>query len=90
MKGNRFLDTVKEYVRKLNDEDLRFLHMRLFQRIGSDVGEAVELLQRNSDVDHWLGTSKNASDFFDMVDVVDTVVQNEAKRRFSVHDKARA
>ena len=86
MKGNRLSDSIKEYARKLSDEDLRFLNMRLSQRIGADVAEAVELLQRNSDVDHWLGLSKSASDFYDMIDTVDVALQTEAKRRFSVHE----
>ncbi len=87
MKGNKFNDTVKEYSRKLNDDDLRFLQMRFDQRVGQDLGEALEFIQRNSDMDHWLSLSKSASDLFDMIDVVDVAIQNEAKRRFTVHDK---
>lgn len=89
MKSNRFSDTVREYVRRLNDDDLQYLQMRLFQRIGSDVAEAIELIQRNSDMDHWLGLSKNANDLFDMIDSVDLSIQNESRRRFAVHEKAR-
>ena len=86
MKGNRFSDTIKEYVRKLTDDDLRFLNVRLSQRIGSDVAEAIELLEHNAEVDHWLCLSKNANDFYDMIDAVDAVVQSEAKRRFTLHE----
>lgn len=87
MKGNRFSDTVKEYARKVSDDDLRYLHLRLSQRIGSDVAESIELLQRNSDIDHWLSQAKSASDFFDMIDIVDQAVQNETKRRFAGHEQ---
>jgi len=86
MKGNRFSDTIKEYVRKLTDDDLRFLHMRLSQRIGSDLAEAIDLLQRNAEVDHWLSLSKSATDFYDMIDAVDVAVQNEVKRRFTLYE----
>lgn len=86
MKGNKFSDTVKEYVRKVSDDDLRFLHMRLTQRIGGDVAEAIEFLQRYQELDHWLCLAKTANDFFDMVDVLDAGMQSEMKRRFSLHE----
>lgn len=81
MKGNRFFDTIKEYARKLSDDDLRFIHMRLSQRIGADVAEAVEFMQRNADINYWLDTSKSANEFFDMIDAIDNATQNEVKRR---------
>ncbi len=87
MKGNRFSDVVKEYSRKISDDDVRFLAMRLSQRIGADVAEAIELLQRNQELDHWLSLSKNANDLYDMIDLIDSTLQNEAKRRFTLHEK---
>jgi len=87
MKGNRFTDTVKEYARKLNDDDLRFLQMRLSQRIGADLAEALETLQRNAEVDHWLSMAKSANELYDMVDAVDAALQNEIKRRFAIYEK---
>lgn len=82
MKG-KFSDTIKEYVRKLADDDIRLLHMRLSQRLGSDLAEAIEFMQKNPEVDYWLSASKNADDLYDMVDAIDHLVQNETKRRFS-------
>lgn len=87
MKGNRFTDTVREYTRKLNDDDLRYLHLRLTQRVAGDVGEALELIQRHSDMDHWLSHAKSSNELFDMIDVVDASVQNEAKRRFALYEQ---
>lgn len=87
MKGNRFTDTVREYVRRLTDDDLRYLHMRLTQRVAEDVGEAVEFLQQNADVDHWLGLSKSATELFEMIDVIDAAVGTEAKRRSTPYEQ---
>lgn len=81
MKGNRFFDTIKEYVRKLSDDDLYFVITRLSRRVGADVAEVVEFVQRNQDVDYWLSNSKDANDFFDMIDAMDNIIQNESKRR---------
>lgn len=66
-----------------------FLQMRLSQRIGQDLAEAIEVLQRNAEVDHWLGLSKSASDFYDMIDAVEAALQNEVKRRFTLHEAKR-
>ena len=74
-------EMLKEYVRKLSEDDLKFISIRLTQRLGSDVGEVVELLQKNSEVDKWLSTSNNAEEFFDMVDLVEQQIQSEIKRR---------
>lgn len=81
MKGNRFFDTIKEYARRLSDDDLYFVATRLTQRVGSDVAEVVEFMQRNQDADYWLSGSKDANDFFDMIDATDNIIQNEFKRR---------
>jgi hypothetical protein len=81
MKGNRFFDTIKEYARKLSDDDLYFVSLRLTQRVGSDVGDVVEFMQRNQDVDYWLSSSKDCNDFFDMIDAIDNIIQNESRRR---------
>ncbi len=81
MKGNRFFDTIKEYTRRLSDDDLYFITIRLTQRVGADVAEVVEFLQRNQEVDYWLLGSKDANDFFDMIDAIDNIIQNEFKRR---------
>lgn len=88
MKVTKYNDVVKEYVRRLGDEDLRFLSLRLGQRLGGDVGEVLEILQRSADVDRWLSTAPSANDFFDMVDLMDSQVQGEVRKRLS-HEKKR-
>jgi hypothetical protein len=87
MKGNKFSDTAKDYARKLNDDELRFLSLRLSQRLGADLSEAIDVLQRNPDIDYWLSLSKNATEFYEMIDSVDALLQIEAKRRYSIQDK---
>ena len=86
MKGTKFTDVVKEYARKLSENDLRYLLMRFNQRIGADVAEAIEQLEQNGDIKHWLGVAKNATEFFDMIDTVDQILQTESRRRFNVHE----
>lgn len=82
MKNNKFQDAVREYVKKLSDDDIRFLNVRLNQRMGGDLGEAVECIQDSSDMDYWLSMADNATEFFDMVDLINQVINNELKKRF--------
>jgi hypothetical protein len=82
-------DIVKEYARRLNDDDLHFVGIRLNQRSGGDVGEAVEFMQKNPDIDKYLASATNADAFFDMLDLLDSHIQTEAKKRFVVHEPSK-
>lgn len=83
----KYNDTVRDYVRRLNDDDIKFLSSRLSNRLGGDLGEAFDLIQCNQDMDRWLSSADNADDFFDMVDIIDNQIQQEVKRRFSHEPK---
>lgn len=79
-------DTLKEYAKKLNDEDLKFLSTRFNQRIGSDLSDIVEFTQKSPEIDKWLMTAESAGDFFDMLDQIEYFVQQEGKRRFGAFE----
>ena len=83
----KFNDVAKEFSKKCDDEDIKFLDVRLAQRIGQDVAEAVEFLQRHHDMDKWLGSATSADEFFDMLDNVGICMQTESKKRFG-HEQA--
>lgn len=74
-------DVVKEFVKKMSDDDLKFVNSRLTQRLGGDIAEAIELIQNDKNIDAWFSTANNGNDFFDMVEVVHSVVQMEVKKR---------
>lgn len=79
-------DFIKDYVRRLNDDDLRFLAFRLCQRLGGDIGEAIEYLQKNQDIDRYFAAANSADAFFDLLDNLDNQLQIETKKRFTVHE----
>jgi hypothetical protein len=78
-------DILREYVRRLNDDDLKFLGARLTHRLGGDLGESLELIQRNQDIDKWLSSASSADDFFNMLDQVDSYIQQEMKKRLGLN-----
>lgn len=84
---NKYHDILRDYVKKLGDEDLKWINIRLSQRVGSDVAEVLQFVEKHPDMDRWLSLASTASDFFDMVDQVDQCVQQEVKKRFAPHEK---
>lgn len=72
---------LKDYVAKLTPDNLKFLSVRLNDRISGDLGEALDVLSANHDVDKWLKTAKSSNDFFDMLDKVKEYVDRDINKR---------
>lgn len=80
-------DICKDFVRKLSDENLRYFKSKLAQRLGGDVGEVVEFVQKNSEMDRWLGSARNAEEYFDMIDHLDDMIESEIEKRYTLSGK---
>ena len=74
-------NVVKEYAAALNDDELKFLLMRLDQRFGGDVAESLLMMQRNEGIDNWLKSAKSHNDFNHLLDVALGYFEYESKRR---------
>lgn len=73
---------VKEYVKKISEEDLRWLSVRFKERIGSDLAEALLLIQdRYGDINRLLSNTPNAEAVYEVADIIDKHVQDELKKR---------
>ncbi len=73
---------IKEYVRNLMDEDVRFLFSRYSQMLFGDRAEIVEFLSQKRDIDRWLQSASSSFELFNMVDQVGENIQKEYARRF--------
>ena len=72
---------LREFARSLNDEDLRFVGSRLYQRYGGDLGEVVEFLQTFNDLDRYFSQAKDANDIYDIVDEIARYIEAEVTER---------
>lgn len=75
---------LREYVRALSEEDIKFLCSRLshtYGRRGGDVAAAVEFVEQSIDVDKLLGSAKDANGLYDIVDELQEYSEREMKRR---------
>lgn len=72
---------VVTYVKNLSDFDLSELYDRLTKGYQDDLAESLKMIQRSSEMDKWLSTSKNASDLFRMVDIIHAQIKEEMSER---------
>ena len=76
------LDTVlKEYVSRLSLDNLKYLVVRLEDRIGADLAEALDACSSCQDLDRWLSSAKSYTEFYDMVDTIQEYVSRELGKR---------
>ena len=73
--------SVREYLRRLPDDEVQFLSGRIGQKLGGDLGLAAELLQRDSSIDKMLQSLDSAEEWFDVVDRIGELAQYEISNR---------
>ena len=73
---------VREFVKKISEDDLRYLNSRLGQRLGGDLGEAMVLIQAYyPELNRLLSSATNADELYNTIDAVDRAVQEAVTRR---------
>ena len=72
---------VKEYVRRLSEDDLRKVATKLAYKVAGDRSECALIFERDKDINRWLCSATGADDWFDMVEVIEEAAQEEQARR---------
>lgn len=72
---------LKDYVRRLGDEELSYLGLRSSQCLFGDRAEMAQYLSRHEVINRWLQTAKSAAELFDMFDQVGEHVERERSYR---------
>jgi hypothetical protein len=76
------VDTIlKEYFNKLSLDNLKYVSVRLNDRVGGDLGEAIEVVSNYHDIDRWLSSAKSCEDFYDMIDKLEEYSNREVNKR---------
>lgn len=76
------VNELKEFVRKLTDEDLKYLSVRFTQMLSGDRAEIVEFCSRNKDIDRFLSAASTSHEFFNLLDMVGDYVKKETSYRY--------
>lgn len=73
-------DTLKDYVKSLNDEDFKSLYIMLTERVGSDISDSVTMIEKHSEMKRYF-VSTSAEEFYDKLDKVENALKLESKKR---------
>jgi hypothetical protein len=72
---------VKEYAKSLSEKDLFVLNNRFSQKLPGDLAEFANVVAKDERIDRWLSSSRNAFEWFDMVDFLGRQIQYEFIKR---------
>ena len=70
-----------EFVKKLSNEDLRYIGTRLNERYSDDLSQVLDFISRSEDIDVIFSSTNSASALYDYLDFVRELVNREAKSR---------
>jgi hypothetical protein len=79
--GKSEMNLVKQYCTRVSDEDLAVLAEILPQTIAFDRASACEILQKDKEVDRWLGQAAGPDDFFAKIDGIGEMAVAEIDNR---------
>ena len=74
-------NAIREYVRALSDDDLRYIGSRLLDRLGGDLGDAINAMGRNRSVDEVFRSARGPWDVYDVCDYARDTMLDEAEGR---------
>lgn len=72
---------LREYVARLGPENMKYLLMRLDQRLGNDLAEALNTMSGYQDMDRWFKTADSCNELYDMIDTAQEFISREYRRR---------
>lgn len=86
---SNYHDSLSEYVSNLSDEDVKYLHPRLAQRLSGDLAEVLIYVGEKKEIDKVLSDAKSANQLYDAIDLLAKEVEREYRKRphLMVEDK---
>jgi len=77
------ISLIKNYCKRLSDEDLEKISDLLPQKVAGDRAIACELLGKDKEVDKWLSLSVGADDFFLCIDSIGefAIIEKEEREK---------
>ena len=72
---------LKEYCARLSEDNLKKLCFSLNQRMSGDLGDALNFMALNKEIDKWFSSANSVTELYDMIDIVGDFVNKEYKKR---------
>jgi hypothetical protein len=71
---------IKECVKRISEEDLRFIYYRLSQRLCGDLGEALAFINSNyHDLNSILSSASSHAELYNMIDILGDNINKRLK-----------
>lgn len=70
-----------ECVSNLSDDDVKFLHPRLAQRLSGDLAEVLLHVEKVSAIDKFFSSAESADQLYNAIDALTKDVEKEFRRR---------
>jgi len=74
---------LREYANRISDDELKFLHTRLSQRLSGDVAEALQLMGKDPALDRLLREQQGGKELYDVIDDLQVYLDQQFKKRFA-------
>lgn len=74
-------NTLVEYVSFLSEEDLRWLGLRLTERLAGDLCETLNFMSKNTRVDTVLQSANSCWELYELTDKIREIVAKECKKK---------
>ena len=74
-------DKLVEFFGQISEDELRFIGVRLVERLTGDISDVASHLQNRSTVHNVLMTAKNGDEWFSMMREIQEIVVAEAQKR---------
>jgi uncharacterized protein YqgV (UPF0045/DUF77 family) len=82
MKAKSVDQQIKECVKKVSDDDLKFISQRLSQRLCGDLGEALSLIQEKyPEINRVLSNASNSLELYNTIDVINNQMYEISNKR---------
>lgn len=72
---------LKEYCKRLSEDDFRYLHQRSTQKLFGDTADVLNFLSKTKELDKWLSSAASCSDLYEMLDLFNSIVEKEEESR---------
>jgi uncharacterized protein YqgV (UPF0045/DUF77 family) len=72
----------RECIKRFSEDDVKFIANRLSQRLGGDIGEAMEMIQDcHPELHKILASAPTNADVYNLIDLIDRQTQDAAYKK---------
>lgn len=72
---------LKEYCRRLSEDDFHFLHQRATQKLFGDTADVLNFLSKTKELDKWLSSASSCNELYEMLDLFGSIIEKEESSR---------